>query len=421
MDPRERWQALQTQLARAQESLRTGDRAGALEAIDAALAIDPNFLAAHALRDRAIAAVGLIASPAAKAATPEPVQVRPLVSAEGYAQFEQRARRRRVDRRLDAARLALVEGRRHDAASAIDEIRELDPKLPELPELLTAFAGMPVPTEASSRAGRWLAAAAVFGTIVLGATWLQESGALGSRSIVAVAPLIAPPQPLTVTVSAAEAADLPLDITAGTSGDIPVSVVDPLPPARPVTNVGSVATMPAAAPLNNPLVSPAVSSLPPPAAVAPPPVATFVSGPIASPTPPPPSIPPPPAVAPAPAVTPAAAVIVPIDDESLVQQTLQRYRSAYEGLDAHSARAVWPAVNEAALARAFDGLASQSLTFDACDVSLKGEAAAATCRGTTRYVTKVGSREPRTEPRTWNFTLHKRGSGWAIESARTNR
>jgi hypothetical protein len=113
-------------------------------------------------------------------------------------------------------------------------------------------------------------------------------------------------------------------------------------------------------------------------------------------------------------------VVLP-DDEALVKQVLQRYRTAYEGLDARSARAVWPAVNESALARAFDGLESQWLTFDACDVTLRGEAAAAICRGTTRYVPKVGSREPRTEPRTWNFTLKKAGTAWTIESARAER
>jgi hypothetical protein len=105
----------------------------------------------------------------------------------------------------------------------------------------------------------------------------------------------------------------------------------------------------------------------------------------------------------------------------LVKQVLQRYRSAYEGLDARSARAVWPAVNESALARAFDGLESQSLTFENCSVSLKGEAAAATCRGSARYVPKVGSHEPRVEPRTWSFTLRKYGPEWTIESARAQR
>lgn len=104
-----------------------------------------------------------------------------------------------------------------------------------------------------------------------------------------------------------------------------------------------------------------------------------------------------------------------------MRQTLQRYRNAYEGLDAHSARAVWPTVNESALARAFDGLESQALTFDTCNVSVRGDAAAVVCRGTTRYVPKVGSREPRTEPRTWNFTLRKAGPAWTIESARAAR
>ena len=105
----------------------------------------------------------------------------------------------------------------------------------------------------------------------------------------------------------------------------------------------------------------------------------------------------------------------------LVRQVLQRYRNAYEGLDARSAQAVWPAVNEAALARAFDGLESQSLTFDACDVRLRGEAASATCHGSARYVPKIGSREPRMEPRVWNFTLHKSGADWKIDAARAER
>src|SRR6185312_5919171 len=109
------------------------------------------------------------------------------------------------------------------------------------------------------------------------------------------------------------------------------------------------------------------------------------------------------------------------DDSLLVKQALQRYRVAYEGLDARSAQAVWPAVNQAALARAFDGLESQSLTFDACDVRVRGEVATATCQGSARYVPKIGSREPRVEPRVWSFTLRKNGSDWKIDSARADR
>jgi hypothetical protein len=88
-----------------------------------------------------------------------------------------------------------------------------------------------------------------------------------------------------------------------------------------------------------------------------------------------------------------------IDDEALIKQTLQRYRNAYADLDARSAQAVWPAVNEGALARAFDGLQSQSLTFDVCAVHLSDDEATATCHGSAEYVAKIGSREPRVEPR----------------------
>jgi hypothetical protein len=127
---------------------------------------------------------------------------------------------------------------------------------------------------------------------------------------------------------------------------------------------------------------------------------------LAAPAPaaPPPSIMSAMAPAPAPLTVPVAAPVLPRIDPSdevlLVKQTLQRYRSAYDGLDAQSAQAVYPAVNQAALARAFDGLQSQTLIFDACDVQLRGDAATATCRGSARYVPKIGSREPRVEPRT---------------------
>src|SRR5262249_37650274 len=63
----------------------------------------------------------------------------------------------------------------------------------------------------------------------------------------------------------------------------------------------------------------------------------------------------PPHSAPAASATPAPVVKTPpaapvptvptVDDEALVKQVLQRYRTAYDGLDARSARAVWPAVN----------------------------------------------------------------------------
>jgi len=77
--------------------------------------------------------------------------------------------------------------------------------------------------------------------------------------------------------------------------------------------------------------------------------------------------------------------------------------------------------DQAALARAFGGLTSQAITFDHCDVQLSGSVANATCRGTARYVPKIGNREPRVEPRVWNFALRKNGGEWKIDSARAAR
>src|SRR5262249_20602030 len=130
------------------------------------------------------------------------------------------------------------------------------------------------------------------------------------------------------------------------------------------------------APKNIASAVPAVAEpvpVPPPAPVAAPAPALVTPAPAPAMAPPPA----PPAASSAPSVTAAAKAPLP-NDEQLVTLVLQRYRQAYEGLDAPSAHAVWPGVNQAALARAFDGLESQSLTFDACDVNVKGAAAAAT-------------------------------------------
>src|SRR5207248_7090764 len=99
---------------------------------------------------------------------------RPLVSAEGFARFEERARRRRIERRAAAARTAIAGRRLRDAASAIDEISDLDPGAPEIVTLRQAV------DEARRRRGErralWqrgpqVAAAAAFVTILLAASW----------------------------------------------------------------------------------------------------------------------------------------------------------------------------------------------------------------------------------------------------------
>ena len=100
---------------------------------------------------------------------------------------------------------------------------------------------------------------------------------------------------------------------------------------------------------------------------------------------------------------------------------MQSYRRAYGRLNVQSALAVYPTVNRVALARAFDGLESQALTFDSCDVEVLGAIARAICHGSARYVPKIGNREARTEPLVWSFELRKSADDWTIESAKASR
>jgi len=413
VNARERWQALQTTLTAARSAVERGDQAAALAAVNAALELDPNFLAAHSLRDRIVAGdlVTAPAPPAAAAPAAPPDAAAPAVDArpvatEGYAKFEQRARRRRVDRRIEAARQAIEHKHLKHAAAALDEVIELDPNLPELLELTSQFDQLRRSSAAVGHRGPWLVAAAVFGATVFGASWLQDSSPLFSRSIIGTAPLLAAP---TAPVSVATA-----DEPVATSGMMPAppravktaAIPEVVAPAEPpaVHTVAAAAIMrPAAEPIADlSAPAPAAPQAAPPPIVAPPrPVQdSTVAAPVTLPMPP---------------------KVESVDQSAMVRQTLQRYRSAYDGLDASSAHAVWPAVNQVALARAFEGLESQTLTFNACDVRVRGEAATATCQGSASYVPKIGNRQPRTEARTWNFTLHKAGDDWTIDSARAER
>ncbi len=126
--------------------------------------------------------------------------------------------------------------------------------------------------------------------------------------------------------------------------------------------------------------------------------------------------------APVNAVAAVPVAIVPTrSDETHVAQVLNQYARAYGQLDASAARAVWPSVDERALARAFAGLSSQAVSFDSCDIDVHGVTANASCRGRASYVGRVGSREERVEPRQWRFELRRDGDAWKIETAEARR
>jgi hypothetical protein len=417
VDPRERWQALQSHLHAARTRFESGDTAAALSEVDAALLLDPQFLAALTLRDRITAAARATAGkPDSIIGKTESPAAPPIVSAEGWARFESRARQRRMDRRLAAARSAIGRGRFDEARLAMTEVRGLDPHHPELIAL-----GMELDAAEHLRAwrprlGPSVAAAAAFSAIMLGASWLENTTGLLSHPIGWIAGLVPDSRP--APLLAVAASDI-TELVPGTPGDSRVRDARQLSsaPGAQATVAISPATSAEATPLRALPPEPTPMSVDALAPIAPAAVSAAL---LPVPAPPPSGAP---IVAAAALVSPASNEGLPaaIDEERLVRQILQRYRAAYEGLDAQSAHAVWPAVNESALARAFDGLTSQRLDFEMCNVELAGPAAKAVCRGSARYVPKIGSREPRVEPRVWNFTLRKAGDDWQIENARAER
>ena len=68
-----------------------------------------------------------------------------------------------------------------------------------------------------------------------------------------------------------------------------------------------------------------------------------------------------------------------------VRAVLNKYAAAYSHLDAAAAQAVWPAVNRPALSRAFEGLASQRVSLERCDIDVNAATARATCAGSATW------------------------------------
>jgi hypothetical protein len=92
---------------------------------------------------------------------------------------------------------------------------------------------------------------------------------------------------------------------------------------------------------------------------------------------------------------------------------VDRYREAFNSLDANAVDAFWPGVDRQALKKTFAQLESQHLQFGRCDVQLAGARAFASCNGYAQY-TKTGSRDPRVELKRWTFTLGEVKDGWVI-------
>ena len=180
-----------------------------------------------------------------------------------------------------------------------------------------------------------------------------------------------------------------------------------IPEARSTTNVPPLETAPPAA----------ARIETPDAPVLPPAIPVTTEAPLAEAASVPLAAPPPPRARAEAAVNepvrdlpPARAVISP---DAGVRAILARYESAYTRLDVDAAGSVWPALDRRALARAFDGLASQRVSLGSCDVNVAGETAVAACNGSATWTPKVGG-GTRTQARQWEFRLKYVAGGWQI-------
>jgi hypothetical protein len=97
-------------------------------------------------------------------------------------------------------------------------------------------------------------------------------------------------------------------------------------------------------------------------------------------------------------------------------QTLEYLQLAYARRDAGMVKELWPSVDARALARAFDSLRVQKLSFEACETRPQTGTGEIECRGETTYVPRVGAPYPRTESRQWRFRMERQGESWVIDS-----
>jgi hypothetical protein len=407
------------------------------------------------------------------------------VDAASWTDFEQRIQQRRFRALIEAGDRAVSSGDLTAARNALEEARELQPDSLEVSRLSIHLATMPMlAVEKAKREGlfrsRTFRAASLLllgVSLLMGLDWVRADQTVTPSSRVASttaaglhvediavvdeAPVVAAVPPVTDSIDST-----PLQAPVDEPGDVATTGLQPPPVSRPVPDeirevpTGETPDSFVALPANR-LASNAVTTSPvvngeiPDDYVAParrasndareaPVVPTGRAGtpsslanvvrqpaPIIDPlgTPAGTSLPlPAPAVSSAPvapAAAPAAAAIVPPPNESLrVRSVLDQYARAYGRLDVSAVRAVWPSVDERALARAFSDLSSQTVSFDRCDIDIDpqsgGSNARASCYGRASYVGKVGSQQ-RTESRTVRFELKRDGDAWKIHKAQTGR
>jgi serine/threonine-protein kinase len=110
------------------------------------------------------------------------------------------------------------------------------------------------------------------------------------------------------------------------------------------------------------------------------------------------------------------------DDTAQILRTLERYRAAYEALDAKAIATVRPGVPLANLQSAFSAFSKMtydlSVAVDGVVIAADGQTATVNALETMRPVGKAVRGEPRVG--TVVFLLRKTGGDWTIQDVKTN-
>ena len=401
----------------------------------------------------------------------EPLQAATHINSGEWQSFEIRMRRRRVERLIARAKVALAEGNTDEVRDALAEARRLGPELPQfaaleralnakeskdakdskvqvpqsaplaVPSISSAPSIPSLPSTPSTHAFPWRSVSAAAAVIALaisgGAFWILRDVPQTEDVVVATSSAASPPAaaraPLPsarVQIETVHAAAIQTLIASEEEKAIDGPAFDP---TATLTDVPRPATLSASAaattgtvaasdlevapqPLPERLPHTAALDAPTPAPLAEPraDVRTEARNEARIAIPPAPDL-----RAPPPSPKVERAVDPPkVAEDAAVRGVLDRYAAAYSRLDASAAQQVWPAVNRSALSRAFDNLASQQVSLDNCAVDVRGESAQAKCAGSATWSPKVGNGGSRTEPRSWTFQLAKAGADWQIVSAR---
>lgn len=327
-------------------------------------------------------------------------------------------KRRRAERCLLRAEAALQAGFEDDARAALAEASRLDPSVSGLWELQQRLSLSPAPPAIDARRRRRLLISVAAGAA------LMMGAALAWQAASPVAEPAAGHEPAPAPATGGDIDTAPANVVRIRYTDI-VPILQPtlllanepdsrtdVEPAKKESETAVVTTASSSpSPAPEPPPPEAVTALPElPVTRAELPASLTASAP-------PPAVPALRNAAPAPVVTTASAPPPPpaVDERARIRSVLSRYEAAYSGLDASAAHEVWPAVDQRALARAFNGLQSQQLSLGDCDVTVDGTIARAECAGSASWTPKVGS--GRTEPRRWAFDLRNKSGLWQIVRA----